>query len=281
MDIEKIILLSDMDGTLLTSKKTISGEDMAAIEKFIDMGGKFTVATGRTIQSFRQYRSILPLHMPVIMYNGGGIYDYSQEKLLCSSPLPAASREMSMELLRLMPETGGEVLTDKGTYVFSNTEYQQLHTRLCGITPEYMSLPEIPEGGWLKVLFALAPEDIPHLQLLTEQLGYTGEADFVRSSDIFLEMLPKGVSKGSALAEYRKLEGMEDFTFIAVGDFDNDLEMIQAADIGVCPANAEESVKNAADIVLTRTNDEGALAELIQRITDNSLSYTNNQLTYG
>lgn len=272
MDIGKIILLSDMDGTLLTSKKTISGADRAAVEKFIAMGGKFTVATGRTVQSFEQYRSMIPLHMPVIMYNGGGIYDYSKEKLLYSSPLPEISREMSMELMRLMPDIGGEVLTDKGTYVFSNTEYQQLHTRLCGITPEYMSLPEIPEGGWLKVLFALAPEDIPHLQLLTEQLGYTGEVDFVRSSDIFLEMLPKGVSKGSALTEYRKLEGMEDFTFVAVGDFDNDLEMIQAADIGACPANAEESVKNAADIVLTRTNDEGAVAELIQRITDNLLS---------
>ncbi len=267
MDIRKTILLSDMDGTLLTSKKTISGEDRAALEKFIAMGGKFTVATGRTIQSFEQYRSMIPIQMPVIMYNGGGIYDYSQEKLLYSSPLPEISREMSMELMRLMPETGGEVLTDKGTYVFSNTEYQQLHTRLCGITPEYMSLSEIPEGGWLKVLFALAPEDIPHLQLLTEHLGYTGEVDFVRSSDIFLEMLPKGVSKGSALRSYRKLEGMEDFTFVAVGDFDNDLEMIQAADIGVCPANAEESVKKAADIVLTRTNDQGAVAELIQAIS--------------
>ncbi len=269
MDINKTILLSDMDGTLLNSRKQINAADRAAVDRFIAMGGRFTVATGRTIQSFEQYRSIIDLREPIIMYNGGAIYDYSGEKLLSSHPLPDAARDMTAEVLRLMPEVGGEVLTAEGTFVFSNTEYQKLHTRLCGITPHYKDITEIPGGGWLKVLFALAPEDVPNLELLVRQLGYEKEADFVKSSEIFLEMLPKGVSKGSALEEYRRLEGMEDFTFVSIGDFDNDIEMIKAADIGACPANAEETVKNAADIVLGRTNDEGAVAELIDYIFAN------------
>lgn len=269
MDINKTILLSDMDGTLLNSQKQISNADRAAIEKFIAMGGRFTVATGRTIQTFGQYRGIIELREPIIMYNGGAIYDYSEDKLLNLHPLPDSAREMTAEVLRLMPEVGGEVLTAEGTYVFSNTEYQQLHTRLCGIEPQYMDISEIPEGSWLKVLFSLAPEDVANLQLLVRQLGYEKEVDFVKSSEIFLEMMPKGISKGTALEEYRRLEGMEDFTFVSIGDFDNDLEMIKAADIGACPANAEETVKNAADIVLSRTNDEGAVAELIDYIIAN------------
>lgn len=270
MDINKTILLSDMDGTLLNSQKQINDADRSAIDKFIAMGGRFTVATGRTIQSFEQYRSIIELREPIIMYNGGAIYDYNGDKLLNLHPLPDSAREMTAEVLRLMPEVGGEVLTAEGTYVFSNTEYQQLHTRLCGITPQYMDISEIPEGSWLKVLFSLAPEDVANLQLLVRQLGYEKEVDFVKSSEIFLEMLPKGISKGTALEEYRRLEGMEDFTFVSIGDFDNDLEMIKAADIGACPANAEETVKNAADLVLSRTNDEGAVAELIDYIIANS-----------
>ena len=118
------------------------------------------------------------------------------------------------------------------------------------------------------MLFSLAPEDVPHLEVLTRELGFDKKADFVRSADIFLEMLPLGVSKGSALTEYRKLEGFGDFTFVSIGDFDNDLEMIQAADVGACPANAQDCVKSAADIVLTRTNDEGAVAELIDIIIE-------------
>ena len=265
-DISKVILLSDMDGTLLNSKKQITDTDRAAIERFQALGGHFTVATGRTIQSFEQFLSILDLRSPVIMYNGAAIHDYSSGETLYTQPLPQECKAMAIELLAAMPEAGGEVLKAEGTYVFSNTEYQKLHTKLCGIVPEFAALPDIEEGGWLKVLFSMAPEDIPHMELLTRQLGFDKKADFVRSADIFLEMLPPGVSKGSALTEYRKLPGYEDFTFVAVGDFDNDIEMIKAADVGACPANAEDNVKAAADIVLTHTNDEGAVAELIEHI---------------
>ena len=265
-DISKVILLSDMDGTLLNSKKQITGIDREAIRRFTALGGKFTVATGRTIQSFEQFLSILDLRSPVIMYNGAAIHDYTADETLYTHPLTSECRDMAIQLLRAMPEAGGEVLKADGTYVFSNTDYQKLHTRLCGIEPNYAGLSEIEEGGWLKVLFAMAPEDIAHIELRTRQLGFDKKADFVRSADIFLEMLPLGVSKGSALTEYRKLSGYEDMTFVAVGDFDNDLEMIKAADAGACPANAEDHIKSAADIVLKRSNDEGAVAELIDII---------------
>lgn len=61
---------------------------------------------------------------------------------------------------------------------------------------------------------------------------------------------------------------MENMTFVSVGDFDNDIEMIREADLGVCPANAEESVKAESDMVLSRTNDQGAIAELIDYIVN-------------
>ena len=265
-DISKIIILSDMDGTLLDSEKHIGDIDRKAIRKFTDMGGKFTVATGRTIQTFEQYQRALDLHMPVIMYNGAMIYDYVNRKILYSQALPDISREITAEIMGFMDECGGEVLRSDGTYVFSLNEYENLHTILCNIEPEYMSIDQIPEGDWLKVLFALKHERIPLLENKIKRLGYYQFADFVRSSDIFLEMLPKGISKGSALNQYRKLDGMADFTFVAIGDFDNDIEMIADADIGVCPANAEELVKTVADIVLKNTNDEGAVAELIEYI---------------
>ena len=266
-DISKVVLLSDMDGTLLDSHKQITDIDRLAIERFTAMGGHFTVATGRTIQSFDQYRSMLELNYPIIMYNGAAIHDYTLGKTLYTHPLPLEAKAYARELLELMPQAGGEVLKAEGTYVFSNTDYQQLHTKLCNIVPNYAELSEITDGGWLKVLFSLAPEDVDYMQLLVKKQAYKG-VDFVKSSDIFLEMLPSGVSKGSALAQYRRLEGMEGFTFVSIGDFDNDIEMIVEADLGACPANAEDSVKAKADLVLTRTNNEGAVAELIEHITE-------------
>lgn len=264
-DISKVVLVSDMDGTLLNSQKQITDTDRKAIRRFMELGGRFTVATGRTIQSFEQYTSMLDLKMPVIMYNGAAIHDYNSNKTLYTHSLPKEAESIASEILDAVPEAGGEVLKTDGTYVFRNNDYQQLHTKLCNIVPYYAALHEIEEGGWLKVLFAMAPEEIPYIELFARQRGYD-TVSFVKSSDIFYEMLPKGVSKGSALNEYRKLDGMEGYTFVAVGDFDNDIEMLREADLGACPSNAEESVKAAADLVLEHSCDDGAVAELIEYI---------------
>jgi Cof subfamily protein (haloacid dehalogenase superfamily) len=264
-DITKVILLSDMDGTLLDSSKNITDTDRSAIRRFKELGGHFTVATGRTIQSFEQYVELLELRDPVIMYNGAAIHDYGSGETLYTHPLPANARQTAMKIMELMPELGGEVLRTEGTYVFRNNDYQILHTKLCGIVPNYAELSEIEEGGWLKVLFSMSPEDMDYIQTLVKHIDCSG-LDFVKSSEMFYEMLPAGVSKGSALEQYRKLSGYEGYTFVAVGDFDNDIEMISAADLGACPANAEESVKSKADLVLEHTNDEGAVAELIEHI---------------
>lgn len=264
-DISKVVLVTDMDGTLLNSRKEITDADRAAIGRFMALGGRFTVATGRTIQAFEQYGRMLELKMPLIMYNGAAIYDMSSKKILFTQPLPSEAGMITKEILDAMPEVGGEVLKADGTYVFRNNDYEALHTRLCGIEPEYTELSLIPEGGWLKVLFAMAPEDIPRIEIFVRQKGYSA-VSFVKSSDIFYEMLPEGVTKGSALAEYRKLDGMEDCTFVAVGDFDNDIEMIAEADLGAAPANAEDTVKEAADLVLENSCETGAVAELVEYI---------------
>lgn len=266
-DISKIIIMSDMDGTLLNSEKKINDIDRLAIEKFISLGGKFTVSTGRTLEAFEQYRKMLDLRIPVVLYNGGIIYDYQAKKILYAEYLPEGSREITAELLDAMQSAGGEVLKIDKTYVFRNNYYQQYHTNLCGISPEYAELSEISDNGWLKVLFAMSPDDIPVMEKIISEKNYN-TVDFVKSSDIFIEMLPHNISKGSAIAEYRKLSGMNDYTFVAIGDFDNDIEMIQSADLGVCPANAENSVKQNADIILENTNDNGAVAELIGYIIE-------------
>lgn len=265
--ISKVVLLCDMDGTLLNSKKEVSEKDRLAIEKFMELGGKFTIATGRTIQSFGHYYDMFDLKMPLIMYNGAAIYDKVNDKVLYSVALPKEAKRITEEILGVMPHIGGEVLKADGIYVFRNSEYEELHTKLCMVTPYYSELDGISEGDWLKVLFAMAPEDIPFIEIFAKRMGYD-TVSFVKSSEIFYEMLPLGTSKGSALAQYRRLEGMEGCTFVAVGDFDNDIEMITEADLGACPANAEESVKSIADLVLENTNETGAIAELIDIIIE-------------
>lgn len=266
-DISKVVLLSDMDGTLLNSRKQITDADRRAIERFMELGGRFTVATGRTVQAFRQYCGMLDLRMPLIMYNGAAIYDYSKEEVLYSHPLPPEAKKITREIIAAMPQVGGEILKADGTYVFRSNDYETLHTRLCRVEPVYSELEDVDGKGWLKVLFAMAPEDIYQLEIFVRQQGYD-TVSFVKSSEIFYEMLPLGVTKGSALSQYRKLSGMEDCTFAAIGDFDNDIEMLREADFSAAPANAEGAAKSAADMVLENSCETGAVAELIEYIIE-------------
>lgn len=107
---------------------------------------------------------------------------------------------------------------------------------------------------------------MPELTAFIQGQGWQEQADFMQSEARFYEMLPKGVTKGSALRKYRRLCHMEEFRIVAAGDFDNDLEMLCAADIGACPSNAQPCVKEVANIQLTQSCETHAIAELIAHI---------------
>ena len=100
--------------------------------------------------------------------------------------------------------------------------------------------------------------------------GFDG-VDFVRSAPEYYEILPQNISKGYALNMMREVCNMQDFTFVSVGDYNNDIEMIQQADIGFCPSNAAPDVKAAADIILEQSCEQDAVAAVIEYIFNKTL----------
>ena len=69
------ILVSDMDGTLVGSNREVSKKNRDAIKYFTERGGKFTVATGRMVQSVEEFVSDLHIKCPTMLHNGAKIYD--------------------------------------------------------------------------------------------------------------------------------------------------------------------------------------------------------------
>ena len=269
IDPKQLLIVSDLDGTLLPPDKIPLERDLNAIRRFEAAGGRFAIATGRTIQAAIRYQEMLGLTTPMIVYNGAGIYDSVQDRVLFSETLPSGALAMTRELMEAFPEVGVEVLRANNAYVVRNNEWEKHHIALCGVEPEYCTLEEIPQDGWLKVLFAMAPEEVPDFIRDVQSRRYSG-VDFMQSAPIFYEMLPANVTKGSALTPYRQLEGMEHAVIAAVGDFDNDVEMLRRADISAAPANAMDSAKAAAQHILTRTCEEGAIEELIEFLLSSS-----------
>ena len=73
--ISDILIITDVDGTLLREKDGISKENLDAIKRFIEKGGHFTVSTGRAIDVARELLKGIPINAPSVHINGGYFYD--------------------------------------------------------------------------------------------------------------------------------------------------------------------------------------------------------------
>ncbi len=263
-DISKVLLITDMDGTFLPASKIPSKANLEAVNRFQRDGGHFSIATGRSLQASMQYFDKLSVNAPIIMCNGGMVYDINSRRQYYDVYLPDKARAFTDMILRANPDTGCEVLPIDNVYVPQMTPLEEEHCRICKVIPVECSVSEIP-ANWYKVLFALEPEKMDRLIKFVEAQGFE-DVDFVRSAPFYYEMLPQNISKGSALKELRSACGMEGFTIVAAGDYNNDIEMLRYADIGICPSNATAETKAAADIVLDVSCEENAIAKVVELI---------------
>lgn len=242
-----MLFATDMDDTLLDRKKTISSANRKAIADFMADGGQFVIATGRAVPAVEPYVKELGIKAPCILYNGGGIYDFAQRKFLWAASLPPSAKGYLKDILDTFPEVGAEILHGDQIYVVRKNEGVLWHVGVEHLEYQEISVDEAPEG-WFKVLFVM-----PHAiqaevwQYMTEK-RWT-DVTFIQSSDIYLEMMPAGVSKGSALLELAKLLNISPENTAGIGDYNNDIELIRKAALGFAVANAPEEIRQTADVV--------------------------------
>lgn len=277
-DLSRVMLITDMDGSLLTDDKKINPVDLKAIKQFRNLGGIFTVATGRNYQSASQYFEKLNIDCPVILYNGGMIFDVTHNQQVYVNELNECAEDVCMEILEEFPSVACEILTSKDIYVVRNNEFEQEHNDYSRVTPKYCTLKDFiskvsQKEERIKMLFAMHSDIMPSLVRFIDSNGYGKYLDFVKSTDNYYEMLPKNCSKGTALKHYKKLLGLKDVIIVSVGDYNNDIEMLKNSHIGVAPNNALKNVKKSADFVTNHNNNTGAIAETIDYIISKFLSY--------
>lgn len=257
------VLITDLDGTLLPQSKILNEKDLNAIKYFRQNGGIFTIATGRIIQASEQFFDVLKPDAPVILNNGGLIYNIDKKETVYEHCINEAAMEYTVALMEKFPEMGVEINFPDGIYVIRMTEWERLHLNMTHLPYTEKSLEEIPQNGWCKVLYSMGDGRVRELSDYAEAMGWD-KTSFVISGDFLFECLPKGCTKGSALKKLWEIEKWDNFTVAAAGDYNNDLEMLEFADIAIAPQNAQDIVKSSADYVTKATCEEGAIAEAIE-----------------
>ena len=265
------VLFSDLDGTLLDDDKNVSDEDLASINAMLDKGHRFVIATGRPIYSAKLVARNLGLYrngIYIAASNGGVIYDCETEKIISAQHLDLDTVDV---LFRAALAENLSIHTYTDDNVVSVVKTPEIEAYTTRIMMPFRMLDAIP---------ADLPAPPPKLIVMSIKEGsrqilekfershaalVEGRAQSVFSNDFLLEYLPVGVSKGHALVTLCKLLGIPADDSVAAGDEANDIPMLDAAGVGVVVQNGTDEAKSHADHVATRTNNESAVSEIIEK----------------
>lgn len=257
------VIVSDLDGTLLDDNKNISKENLTAINYFTNNGGKFTVATGRVIEATEGYLLKIEVNLPIIVYNGGVIYDYNNKKILSEKFVDDKQKKITNKIKEDYEDVGIEIYANRKLYVIKDSGNSiRSATQMLDII--YDIKEEVFSMNWHKILIVGKSEVIDYIEKTFED-KYNIKG--TRSGSTSFELLPANESKGQALKNIIKMYNLEPNKVICVGDNMNDLELLREAAFSFCPKNGSEQLKKYTDFIAP-SNEEHVIKHIVKWLED-------------
>jgi Cof subfamily protein (haloacid dehalogenase superfamily) len=251
----------DLDGTLMDSHQVIRTEVRRAISATLERGVIVTLATGRMFSATVPFARDLGITAPLICYQGGWI-QAPGAPLLYRAILPdhEARRAIALGAAQGWHTT---IFIEGQLYIDAEKHPRRYYEQMLGpdpiVEPDLASL--LPGHTADKVLYVAEAGAIPGITArLTDELG--DAADIIQSHANFIEVVPKDVSKGNALAWLAAQMEIPREAVLAAGDQHNDLSMVTWAGTGVAMGNAVAEVIAAADWAAPSLEQGGAAAIL-------------------
>lgn len=266
---DDVLLTVDYDRTMTDYHSKVPARNLEAIEYFKAEGGRFTLNTGRSTTTMRNLFDIVPANAPFLLYNGSAIYENGKLTPLNIIDLPMW--EVLGEIMERFPEMNWEIQGLEHHYLLNpNPDFVAMYAKMnwawepvqwgqdCGPFIKFAAYGPLRRVALADVHEA-TDEDVQRfaemVQFVHDRWG--DKADTFLAAPRIMDVQAKGVSKGNAAVRLKEMLGRK--ILVCVGDAENDLSMLDAADYAYCPADAVvadryENVCNCA---------EGAVAEVI------------------
>jgi Cof subfamily protein (haloacid dehalogenase superfamily) len=270
----KIKLLAlDMDGTMLKSKHELDPLVADRISQAIKKGVKVVLATGRVYPSAKFYAKQLNTKGAIISCNGAYIKDYQSDAIIDKKAIKRESFKAVLDLLGKF-EVSYQMFGNNTYYAleenevsrkyidWNKTQSQEDRIDIKIIDDPYVLLEKDIEI--YKVL--LNHRKINQEKFLKIRMSIDAIEDIytIRSMPDSIDIINDKVNKGDGLKSVCRYYDIDLESTMAIGDNENDLEMIQYSKIGVAMGNAEEYIKQAADYT-TLSNIENGVAAAIEK----------------
>ena len=111
----------------------------------------------------------------------------------------------------------------------------------------HTTLKAVEDETWLKFFICDAPINLSFVERLAQELGIDRCSTSFYSEANYLEFVPPATSKGAMAEVLHAMPAYAGRRIIACGDYENDVELLCMADIGIAPEDASDDAKAAAD----------------------------------
>lgn len=259
------IIVMDVDGTLLNSKREILPETRRWILKVQEKGVIVMLASGRPVNGLLHQIEKMGLNkegMILLAFNGAVVADASTQTVYYQKTMEL---KLAQAIIRHVHDYPVSLMIPKGKELFvENPEgyHVRFEAAVNGLDLRVVDDLETIDFCPNKIMMSAEPAILDQfLDQIAEP--FREQADFIKTAPFYFEVTDKDVHKGNALSHYCAISGISLDKVMAFGDNFNDMSMIETAGLGIAMGNAVAPLKEKADRV-TLSNDEDGIAMILK-----------------
>lgn len=268
------MIVCDLDGTLLNNTNGISEENNNAIKKLTDRGIIFTLASGRIYSSVKSFAEIIKISSPVISLDGASIKSVVDGEIIDNSKFSKAKMKKIIKLCGQY-KIDYAISTDEGCFT-PKKKSDQMGFTIKKIGVDITPVENIEDYIKNALEITVNSPDKIKIQYIKNKFSFPFSfkysAKMYKSESTqthFAEIRKKDVNKGSALIKLCRHMKIKPDECAVICDWYNDISLFKTGAVKVAVGNAIDELKNIADIVTEKTNNENAVEEFINLVLKN------------
>jgi Cof subfamily protein (haloacid dehalogenase superfamily) len=258
------LVISDVDGTLVTTDKILTERSRDAVSRLDAVGIAFSIVSSRPPFGLRMLVEPLRLRLPIGGYNGGALV-LPDLTVLEQHLLPPEAARQAIAVLRsfavdIWAFAGDRWLVENPDGANIAREERTIHVRPTTVDRLEDHLEAITKLVGVSDDFERLTGAEP---VARRTLG--ASASIARSQPYYLDITPAGTDKGVAVAGLARRLSVPAAEIATIGDMENDVAMFRQSGLSIAMGNASAEVKQLADAV-TLSNDDDGFAAAVERL---------------
>ena len=257
------LMLADVDGTLVTSEKSLTDRTIEAVRRLCDAGILFAITSGRPPRGMAMFVKPLGLQTPIAAFNGGVLVDPDMT-VLQQHLIPSA---LVLSIAGLMRSFGLDVWVYRGTdwYVPDPAgPHVAREAWTVQFQPKVMTRIEDLTDNVAKIVGVSDDHDAVAGAAAAARDRFGDHVTAALSQPYYLDITHPDANKGAVVRYLAVRYGLQPAEIAAIGDMPNDVLMFAHSGLSIAMGNADPRVKRTARYV-TDTNDNDGFAMAVER----------------